>query len=213
MKEREHKILFDELVKKPIKKVGELLKEIHTYFYTLFFCLFNPNKVFENEVDNTKILSPSKFSLLTIEVNFLLISLIFFFKKTTTPEVDYKLMTEIMFIFWYILSLIIITVVSWIWDFVESRKEDNFDIFFKSVIYLFNTLYFFISILNLFNASFEHKLNVISISMLLFQLYFLRRINAHFVFSKGRKAFFYAMIVLVVTVLIFINAGMYNVMN
>ena len=175
------------------------------YLRTVYYAITNPKILFlEDELNVSKILSPSKGFICILKLNILFLIIFFIGNKNTTLSY-HKELAEYSFFAIYLLSVLLIMLYCVIFDYFENYKMDKFDFVFKCLAYTFLTIYPF-SILCSFNKFDDPKLIVI----ILFQIIFYYRIRAEISFNGSYKFSFIVISILFITLLLSIAGGALN---
>jgi hypothetical protein len=176
------------------------------YFRTVYFAITNPKILFlEDELNASKILSPSKGFIFILKLNILFL-IIFFIGNKKTNLSGFKESVEYSFFAIYLLSVLLIMLYCVIFDFFENYKMDKFDFVFKCLAYTFLTIYPF-GILCSFN-NFHDKLTIIICLNLLFQIVFYYRIRAEISFNSAYKFRFIVISILFISLLSIAGAAL-----
>ena len=203
--EKEYKKVLYYFFVEPFLNLKKFFCNLLYYFRTVYYAITNPKILFlEDELNVSKILSPSKGFIFVLKLTILFLVIFFIGNKNTNLSYN-KEIVEYSFFAIYLLSVLLIMLYCVIFDYFENYKMDKFDFVFKCLAYTFLTIYPF-SILCSFNKFDDPKLIVI----ILFQIIFYYRIRAEISFNGAYKFSFIVISILFITLLLSIAGGALN---
>ena len=207
--EKEYKKVLYYFFVEPFLNLKKFFCNLLYYLRTVYYAITNPKILFlEDELNVSKILSPSKGFIFILKLNILFLFL-FFIDNKNTNLLDKKEIAEFSFFLIYLLLVLLIMVYCVIFDYFENYKMDKFDFVFKCLAYTFLTIYPF-SILCSFNEFNPNGLIFIICLNLLFQIIFYYRIRAEISFNGAYKFSFIVISILFITLLLSIAGGALN---
>ena len=200
--EKEYKKVLYYFFVEPFLNLKKFFCNLLYYLRTVYYAITNPKILFlEDELNVSKILSPSKGFIFVLKLTILF--LVIFFIENKNKNLSYgKEIVEYSFFAIYLLCVLLIMLYCVIFDYFENYKMDKFDFVFKCLAYTFLTIYPF-SILCSFNKFDDPKLIVI----ILFQIIFYYRIRAEISFNGAYKFSFIVISILFITLLLSIAGG------
>ena len=202
--EKEYKKVLYYFFVQPFLNLKKFFCNLLYYLRTVYYAITNPKILFlEDELNVSKILSPSKGFIFVLKLN-ILILIIYFFIDPSNKEI-----VEFSFFLIYLLLVLLIMVYCVIFDFFENYKMDKFDFVFKCLAYTFLTIYPF-GILCSFNKFAYPVLIFIICLNLLFQIIFYYRIRAEISFNGAYKFSFIVISILFITLLLILAGGALN---
>ena len=207
--EKEYKKVLYYFFVEPFLNLKKFFCNLLYYLRTVYYAITNPKILFlEDELNVSKILSPSKGFIFILKLNILFL-IIFFIGNKNTNLSGYKEFVEYFFIAIYLVSVLLIMLFCVIFDYFENYKMDKFDFVFKCLAYNFLTIYPF-GILCSFNKFDEKVWTFIICLNLLFQIVFYYRIRAEISFNGAYKFSFIVISILFITLLLSIAGGALN---
>jgi hypothetical protein len=181
--EKEYKKVLYYFFVEPFLNLKKFFSNLLCYFRTVYYAITNPKILFlEDELNVSKILSPSKGFIFILKLNILFLVIYFMVNEKDDSNRDF----EYVIFFIYLLSVLLIMLFCVIFDYFENYKMDKFDFVFKCLAYTFLTIYPF-GILCSFNKFGEYGLNFIICLNLLFQIVFYYRIRGEISFNSAYK--------------------------
>ena len=180
----EAKIIFSYFLVKPFKDVIIKIVKLKYYLLTILQIMTNPAKLYDNNPNHKKILSASELTQSTFKLNLVLIVISIFFKEIKAESFDINSVAEFLFIFFYIACILVIIATSYLLDLLENKKIDNHELFFKSMIYIFNFMFIIFFANNILNSQESRRMGTILCFSFLFHIYFFYRVRGKF---KNRK--------------------------
>ena len=203
--EKEYKKVLYYFFVQPFLNLKKFFCNLLYYLRTVYYAITNPKILFlEDELNVSKILSPSKGFIFVLKLNILILIIYFF----VTKQDNNNEIAEFTFFLIYLLLVLLIMVYCVIFDYFENYKMDKFDFVFKCLAYTFLTIYPF-GILCSFN-NFDDKWKFIICLNLLFQIVFYYRIRAEISFNGAYKFSFIVISILFITLLLIIAGGGFN---
>jgi len=207
--EKEYKKVLYYFFVEPFLNLKKFFSNLLCYFRTVYYAITNPKILFlEDELNVSKILSPSKGFIFMLKLNILFLIIFFIGNKNTTLSY-HKELAEYSFFAIYLLSVLLIMLYCVIFDYFENYKMDKFDFVFKCLAYTFLTIYPF-GILCSFNKFGYQGLTFIICLNLLFQIIFYYRIRAEISFNGAYKFSFIVISILFITLLLILAGGALN---
>ena len=203
--EKEYKKVLYYFFVEPFLNLKKFFCNLLYYFRTVYYAITNPKILFlEDELNVSKILSPSKGFIFVLKLNILFLVIFFIENKNTNLSVN-KELVEYSFFAIYLLSVLLIMLYCVIFDYFENYKMDKFDFVFKCLAYTFLIIYPF-GILCSFNNFDKNGWTFICLN-LLFQIVFYYRIRAEISFNGAYKFSFIVISILFITLLLSIAGG------
>ena len=201
--EKEYKKVLYYFFVEPFLNLKKFFCNLLYYLRTVYYAITNPKILFlEDELNVSKILSPSKGFIFVLKLTILF--LVIFFIENKNKNLSYfKEIVEYSFFAIYLLSVLLIMLYCVIFDYFENYKMDKFDFVFKCLAYNFLTIYPF-GILCSFNKFDDPKLIVI----ILFQIIFYYRIRAEISFNGAYKFRFIVISILFISLLTIAGGGL-----
>ena len=200
--EKEYKKVLYYFFVEPFLNLKKFFCNLLYYLRTVYYAITNPKILFlEDELNVSKILSPSKGFIFILKLNILFL-IIFFIE-------DKKEIAEFSFFLIYLLLVLLIMVYCVIFDYFENYKMDKFDFVFKCLAYTFLTIYPFGILCSFKNFDNNNLLLIICLN-LLFQIIFYYRIRAEISFNGAYKFSFIVISILFITLLVSIAGGGLN---
>ena len=197
--EKEYKKVLYYFFVEPFLNLKKFFCNLLYYLRTVYYAITNPKILFlEDELNVSKILSPSKGFIFVLQLTILFIVIFFIENKNKNLSYD-KEIVEYSFFAIYLLSVLLIMLYCVIFDYFENYKMDKFDFVFKCLAYTFLTIYPF-GILCSFN-NFDDKWKFIICLNLLFQIVFYYRIRAEISFKSSYKFRFIVISILFIALL------------
>ena len=205
--EKEYKKVLYYFFVEPFLNLKKFFCNLLYYLRTVYYAITNPKILFlEDELNVSKILSPSKGFIFILKLNILFL-IIFFIGNKNTNLSGYKEFVEYFFIAIYLVSVLLIMLFCVIFDYFENYKMDKFDFVFKCLAYNFLTIYPF-GILCSFNKFDEKVWTFIICLNLLFQIVFYYRIRAEISFNSSYKFRFIVISILFIALLTIAGGGL-----
>ena len=205
--EKEYKKVLYYFFVEPFLNLKKFFCNLLYYLRTVYYAITNPKILFlEDELNVSKILSPSKGFIFILKLNILFL-IIFFIGNKNTNLSGYKEFVEYFFIAIYLVSVLLIMLFCVIFDYFENYKMDKFDFVFKCLAYTFLTIYPF-GILCSFNKFDEKVWTFIICLNLLFQIVFYYRIRAEISFNSSYKFRFIVISILFIALLTIAGGGL-----
>ena len=197
--EKEYKKVLYYFFVEPFLNLKKFFCNLLYYLRTVYYAITNPKILFlEDELNVSKILSPSKGFIFVLKLTILF--LVIFFIENKNKNLSYfKEIVEYSFFAIYLLSVLLIMLYCVIFDYFENYKMDKFDFVFKCLAYNFLTIYPF-GILCSFNKFHEIVWTFICLN-LLFQIVFYFRIRAEISFKSSYKFRFIVISILFIALL------------
>jgi len=214
--EKEYKKVLYYFFVEPFLNLKKFFSNLLCYFRTVYYAITNPKILFlEDELNVSKILSPSKGFIFIFKLTILFLIIYFFNIKTPNNirEIDLPKFAEYFFITIYLVSVLLIMLFCVIFDYFENYKMDKFDFVFKCLAYTFLTIYPF-GILCSFKKFGEKGWIVIICLNLLFQIVFYYRIRGEISFNSAYKFRFIVISILFIALLTIAGGGFnYHAIN
>ena len=205
--EKEYKKVLYYFFVEPFLNLKKFFCNLLYYLRTVYYAITNPKILFlEDELNVSKILSPSKGFIFVLKLNILFLFL-FFIDNKNTNLLDKKEIAEFSFFLIYLLLVLLIMVYCVIFDYFENYKMDKFDFVFKCLAYNFLTIYPF-GILCSFNKFDVTVWTFIICLNLLFQIVFYYRIRAEISFNSSYKFRFIVISILFIALLTIAGGGL-----
>ena len=205
--EKEYKKVLYYFFVEPFLNLKKFFCNLLYYLRTVYYAITNPKILFlEDELNVSKILSPSKGFIFMLKLNILFLIIFFIGNKNTTLSYHTEL-AEYSFFAIYLLSVLLIMLYCVIFDYFENYKMDKFDFVFKCLAYTFLTIYPF-NILCSFNKFHGSTFIVIICLNLLFQIIFYYRIRAEISFNGAYKFRFIVISILFISLLTIAGGGL-----
>jgi hypothetical protein len=136
--EKEYKKVLYYFFVEPFLNLKKFFCNLLYYFRTVYYAITNPKILFlEDELNVSKILSPSKGFIFVLKLNILILIIYFF----VTKQDNNNEIAEFTFFLIYLLLVLLIMVYCVIFDYFENYKMDKFDFVFKCLAYTFLTIY------------------------------------------------------------------------
>ena len=200
--EKEYKKVLYYFFVEPFLNLKKFFCNLLCYFRTVYYAITNPKILFlKDELNVSKILSPSKGFIFILKLNILFLVIYFMVNEKDDVNRDF----EYVIFFIYLLSVLLIMLFCVIFDYFENYKMDKFDFVFKCLAYTFLTIYPF-GILCSFNKFDENGLIFIICLNLLFQIVFYYRIRGEISFNSAYKFRFILISILFIAILTFFGA-------
>ena len=200
--EKEYKKVLYYFFVEPFLNLKKFFCNLLCYFRTVYYAITNPKILFlEDELNVSKILSPSKGFIFILKLNILFLVIYFMVNEKDDVNRDF----EYVIFFIYLLSVLLIMLFCVIFDYFENYKMDKFDFVFKCLAYTFLTIYPF-GILCSFNKFDENVWTFIICLNLLFQIVFYYRIRGEISFNSAYKFRFILISILFIAILTFFGA-------
>ena len=204
--EKEYKKVLYYFFVEPFLNLKKFFCNLLYYLRTVYYAITNPKILFlEDELNVSKILSPSKGFIFVLKLTILF--LVIFFIENKNKNLSYfKEIVEYSFFAIYLLSVLLIMLYCVIFDYFENYKMDKFDFVFKCLAYNFLTIYPF-GILCSFNKFHEIVWTFICLN-LLFHIVFYYRIRAEISFKSSYKFRFIVISILFIALLTIAGGGL-----
>jgi hypothetical protein len=205
--EKEYKKVLYYFFVEPFLNLKKFFCNLLYYFRTVYFAITNPKILFlEDELNASKILSPSKGFIFILKLNILFL-IIFFIGNKKTNLSGFKESVEYSFFAIYLLSVLLIMLYCVIFDYFENYKMDKFDFVFKCLAYTFLTIYPFGILYSFFSClKLDESFCKIMCVPFLFQIVFYYRIRAEISFNSAYKFRFIVISILFISLLTFFGA-------
>ena len=201
--EKEYKKVLYYFFVEPFLNLKKFFCNLLCYFRTVYYAITNPKILFlKDELNVSKILSPSKGFIFILKLNILFLVIYFMVNEKDDVNRDF----EYVIFFIYLLSVLLIMLFCVIFDYFENYKMDKFDFVFKCLAYTFLTIYPF-GILCSFNKFDEIVWTFICLN-LLFQIVFYYRIRAEISFKSSYKFRFIVISILFIALLTIAGGGL-----